>query len=163
MGAMNQPALYNSGYPAHRNPEGWAAFGAIAGVIIGGVAGGVLSLAFKPSEMVEAVAGDPDQAMAEADAQARALLEQWARWRRVSHTLGGIMATAGSGVGAYLGASPHQKRNAAIGALIGTGTMRLLNVIFNPTIGLPGLVAGGVGAYIGAKRADRRGAPLLAA
>ncbi len=165
MGAMtNPPAPYNPGYPVPRqNPEGWAAFGAVLGVMVGGLAGGVLSLAFKPSELVEAVASDPDEAMAQADAQAKELLAAWARWRRTSHAIGGVMATLGSSVGAYIGASPHQKQGAAIGAAIGTGSMRVLNVMINPAIGLPGVVAGAVGAYIGAKRAEGRGAPMMAA
>lgn len=141
-----------------QNPEGWAAFGAVAGVMLGGIAGSVLSLAFKPASVVEAVADSADDAMNQADNQALALLEAWAKWRRTAHILSGAMATVGSAAGAYLGASPHQKRDAAIGAAIGTGAMRTLNVIFNPAMGLPGLVAGGVGAYVGARRADRGGA-----
>lgn len=159
---QNVPAPYNPGYPVPRqNPEGMAAFGSVLGVIIGGIAGSVLSMVFRPAEMVEAVASDPDDAMQQADQQAKELLEKWARWRRLSHLLGGTMATAGSAVGAYVGAAPHQKRGAAMGAAIGTGSMRLLNVIVNPVIGLPGVVAGGVGAYIGAKRSERAMAPRM--
>lgn len=152
-GMQTHPVPYNPGPMQAYNPEGWAAFGAVAGVIVGGLTGSVLSLTFKPASVVEAVADTADSAMNAADVQAVALLEAWARWRRTTHMLSGAMATVGSGLGAYLGAAPHQKRNAAIGAAIGTGIMRTLNVILNPAIGAPGLVAGGVGAYIGAKRA----------
>lgn len=160
---MHQPVPYQHPGPmqVRPNPEGWAAFGAVAGVMVGGLAGSVLSLAFKPSSVVEAVAGSADEAMNQADAQATALLQAWAKWRRTAHILSGVAATVGSAGGAYLGASPHQKKNAAIGAAIGTGVMRTLNVIFNPAMGLPGIVAGGVGAWVGAKRADRGGAPRM--
>lgn len=159
---MNHPVPYNPAHPAmpRSNPEGMAAFGAVMGVIIGGISGSLLSIPFRPSAVAEAVADDPDAAKAAADAQAQALLAQWARWRRISHLLSGAMATAGSALGAYLGAAPPQKRGAAIGAAIGTGAMRTLNVIINPAIGLPGLISGGVGAWIGAKRSY--GAPPVA-
>ena len=156
---MHQPVPYQ--HPGHlqvqQNPEGWAAFGAVAGVMAGGLAGMLLSLAFKPGEVVAAVADTPEGATVAANAQALELLAALERWNRTRHILSGIGATVGSAGGAYLGAAPHQKRNAAIGAAIGTGAMRSLNVIFNPVFGLPGLVAGGVGAYVGAKRADRGG------
>lgn len=156
---MHQPVPYQHPGPmqVQRNPEGWSAFGAVAGVMAGGLAGGLLSLAFKPSSIAEAVADSADAATAAADVQAQALLQAFEKWNRMRHILSGIGATLGSAGGAYLGAAPHQKRNAAIGAAIGTGAMRSLNVIFNPIWGLPGLVAGGVGAYVGAKRADRGG------
>ena len=160
----NHPVPLTPGYPAARqNPEGMAAFGAVIGVMVGGLSGTLLSIPFRPSEIVEAVAEDPDEAMAQADAQAMVLLQKWARWRRISHVISGVMATAGSAVGAYLGASPHQKRGAALGAAIGTGAMRTLNVAVNPAIGLPGIVAGGVGAYIGAKRAERHASAYVGA
>jgi hypothetical protein len=146
-----QPGLMHAQNPG----EGWAAFGAVAGVVIGGITGTVISMTMKPASVVEAVADSPDEAQAAADVQARALLEAWAKWRRTSHIISGALATAGSGLGAYLGAAPHQKRNAAIGAAVGTGIMRTLNIVINPVFGAPGLVAGGVGAWIGASRAGR--------
>lgn len=157
---MQQLTPFNPGY-MRPNPEGWAAFGAVLGVIIGGAAGAIISIPFKPAEVVEAVAGDPSQAMAQADMQAKQLLETWARWRRTAHIISGIMATVGAATGAYIGAGPMQKKNAAIGAAIGTGAMRTLNVIFNPVIGLPGVVTGGVGAWVGATR-QRGYAPQMA-
>lgn len=148
------PVPHNPGYPVPRqNPEGMAAFGAVLGVIVGGIAGSALSLAFKPAEAVEAVAPDADQALEAADEQAQKLLAEWAKWRRIAHALSGVTATVGSAVGAYVGAGPGQKRSAAMGAAIGTGAARALNVAFNPVNGLPGIVTGGVGAYIGARRA----------
>lgn len=147
-----QLSPYNPG-ALRPNPEGWAAFGAVVGVMIGGLAGGLLSIPMKPADFVETVAPDPEQAMQQADVQAKYMLEQWAQWRRKSHIISGVMATVGSALGAYLGAGPGQKGNAAIGAAIGTGAVRTLNVIFNPVIGLPGMVTGGVGAWIGARRA----------
>ena len=143
---------YRSGH-LQPNPEGMAAFGAVMGVIVGGVAGSLLSLAFRPATEIATLADSPEEAMNLADAEAQRLTAQWATWRRVSHALSGVLATAGSAVGAHMGAAPYQKRNAMWGAMIGTGSMRLLNVVFNPPFGLPGIVAGGVGAYIGARRA----------
>jgi hypothetical protein len=144
-------------YPQHGqlqpNPEGMAAFGAIVGVMVGGVAGSLLALAFRPATEITTLADSPEEAMNMADVEAQALIAKWKTWRRVSHVLGGVLATGGAALGAHLGASPRQKRTAMYGAMIGTGSMRLLNIAFNPPFGLPGLIAGGVGAYIGARRA----------
>jgi len=136
------------------NPEGMAAVGAIVGLLVGGVTGSIFSAFFRPEISVESLADTPEEAMEQADAEAKALMEKWRKWRRWSYLFNGTLATIGAGLGARIGAAPYQKNSAMWGAMIGTGAMRMVvNPIFNPGFGFPGIVTGGVGAYLGAKRA----------
>jgi uncharacterized membrane protein len=135
------------------NPEGLAALGAVVGLMVGGGVGAIISAIIAPKKSVSAIGDSPENALASAGRQAQELDLKLRRWNRWSHVINGTLATAGAGFGARLGALPHQKDGAMWGAIIGVGSMRLINVAFNPAIGLPGLVTGGVGAYIGARGA----------
>jgi hypothetical protein len=136
------------------NPEGMAAVGAIAGLIVGGITGSLITYWFRPKVSVDAFGDTPEEAMEQASAEAQELLRKWKIWRRVSYLVNGTLATAGAGVGARMGASPRQKDGAMWGAMIGAGIFRMvLNPLINPSIGFPGLIGGGLGAYLGARRA----------
>lgn len=141
--------------PLH-NPEGWAAVGAMIGNLAGGISGALLStgLLTEPSEVeliVSPATAEEAQQVAAKTAQELAL--QMASWRRRAYAISGTLATVGAAIGAYVGAAPHQKTRAAIGAAIGTGTARSLNVLFVPPIGIPGLLLGAAGAWVGARGA----------
>lgn len=135
------------------NPEGMAAVGAIVGLIAGGIVGSLVTFAFRPKLEVEVTADTPEEAQQLADLEAQKLLAKAKSSRRWFYLVNGMFATAGAAIGARVGALPHQKNGAMWGAIIGTGTMRMINVAFNPGFGFPGLIAGGVGAYVGARRA----------
>lgn len=136
------------------NPEGRAAVGAITGLFLGGIIGAMITYWWKPEDSVEALADTPEEALEIADEEAKALGEKRRKWRRVAYLVNGTLATLGAGLGARMGASPHQKTYAMWGAFIGAGTLRMLvNPVFNPRVGFPALVASGLGAYLGARRA----------
>lgn len=139
------------------NPEGLAALGAAVGTIVGGVGGFLLSLGvFKaPGDIDLTISpATAEEAQAVVAKTAQQLAAEMAAWQRKSYAISGTLATVGSAIGAYVGAAPHQKTRAAIGAAIGTGTARALNVLFVPPIGIPGILLGAAGAWVGARGAQ---------
>lgn len=144
------------------NPEGMAAGGALIGNLIGTAAAWLIAAAIwkKPPTSADVIVADAtaQEAALTVNAEQQRMLDELAAWNRKRHAVSAALATLGAALGAYVGAAPYQANRAAIGAVIGTGAVRSVNVIFNPVIGLPGWIAGAAGAFIGARGAMARAA-----
>lgn len=150
---LQAPAAHPMRQP---NPEGMAALGSVIGNLLGHGIGSLVSIAVagrrppvqKDMEIPDATEGEAlDQLKAEHARAAEALRA----WNRKRHGVTLVFATFGSAAGAFVAADAAQARGAAVGAAIGTGAVKTVNVVMNPAIGLPGLGSGALGAYIGAK------------
>jgi len=142
-------------YPAHYYPQdnpgrGAAAAGAAAGALLGAIAtAGAMVAVVGRSGMTGmsqiAQTETPEDSMAASMAATDELLKK----ARIVSIVGGVASIGMSAAGAHWGAPEGSKRQAAIGAGVGTGVMKL-GGMFVPWLQLPGIGTGAIGAAVGA-------------